>query len=88
MRASEVGAWLGGMYGADHAARDPDAAFARSALCAAVAATERGSRERVLAYFLVAHVGSAAHARVARECERTSLACVADLLADEARLYC
>jgi hypothetical protein len=87
MRAAEVGASLGGKYGVDHAAGEPEAWFARSALALAVAATDRDARELVLAYFLVAHRACAAHARVARECARTSLASVCALLADEARLY-
>ena len=87
MRASEVGARLGGVYGATHAAREPDPVFARSALALALAATRHDDRERVLAVFLSAYGYSAAHARVAAECAHTSVASVCDLLVDEARLY-
>ena len=88
MRASEVGARLGGVYGASHAAREPDPAFARCALALAIAATRHDDRERVLSVFLHAFGGSAAHARVEEECAHASVASVCDLLADEARLYC
>jgi hypothetical protein len=87
MRPSEVGARLGGVYGAEHAAREPDPAFARAALALALAATRAEDRERVLFVFLHAFVRSAAHARVAEECARTSVASVCALLVDESRLY-
>lgn len=87
MRASEVGARLGGVYGAEHAAREPDPAFARAALALALQATPAGDRERVLAVFVFSFVHSEAHARVAEECAHTSVASVAALLVDEARLY-
>jgi hypothetical protein len=87
MRPSEVGARLGGVYGAEHAAREPDAAFGRAALALALAATRAGDRERVLETFVRSCAHSAAHARVAEECAHTSLSSVCDLLVDEARLY-
>jgi hypothetical protein len=87
MRPSEVGARLGGVYGAEHAAREPDPVFARVALACALAATAEADRERVLLVFLRAYVGSAAHARVEAECAHASVASVCALLVDEARLY-
>ena len=57
MRASEVGARLGGVYGASHAAREPDPTFARCALALALAATRHGDRERVLAGHLALELG-------------------------------
>lgn len=87
MRPSEVGARLGGVYGAEHAAREPDPAFARAALALVLAATRAGDRERVLSVFVLSFAGSAAHARVAAECAHTSVASVCALLVDEAHLY-
>ena len=86
MRASEVGARLGGAFGARHAAREPDHVYARSALALALAATHPNDRERVLSVFLSLGVGAAC-ARVACECSHTSIACVCALLVDESRLY-
>jgi hypothetical protein len=86
MRASEVGARLGGAFGARRAALERDQVHARSALALALAATAPDARERVLAIFLSLGHGEAC-ARVACECAHTSAACVCALLVDESRLY-